>query len=113
MSWRGVAPIQLVIMLVGGVALVTATGMVMIAAIAVWNGQDVSKSIPNPLATTCIAALTGLSGLLVPNTGLTTSGRTARHAYQAGAAAAAAVVEHDQLADLASQADQLRRETRE
>lgn len=111
MPWRGVAPIQLVIVLVGGVALVTASGMVLIAAIAVLNGQDVSKSIPNPLATTCIAALTGLSGLLVPNTGLTTSGRTARHAQVAGAAAAAAVVEHEQLHDLATEAERLRRET--
>lgn len=113
MSWRGVAPIQLVIMLVGSVALVTAVGMVVIASIAVLNGQDVTKSIPNPLATTCIAALTGLSGLLVPNTGLTTSGRTARHAAVAGQAAAAAVVEHDQLHDLAVEADQMRRETRD
>lgn len=108
MPWRGVAPIQLVIVLVGAVALTTAGGMVIIAVVAAWNGTDVSRSIPNPLATTCIAALTGLSGLLVPNTGLTSSGRTARHAYQAGHAAAAAVVEHEQLADLASEADRLR-----
>lgn len=108
MSWRGVAPIQLVIVLVGGVALVTASGMVVIAAIAVLNGQDVSRSIPNPLATVCIASLTGLSGLLTPNTGLTISGKTDRHAQVAGAAAAAAVVEHEQLHDLAAEADQLR-----
>jgi hypothetical protein len=81
--------------------------------VAAWQGADVSKAIPNPLATTCIAALTGLSGLLVPNTGLTTSGRTARHAQVAGAAAAAAVVEHEQLHDLATEAAHLRRETRE
>lgn len=113
MPWRGVAPIQLVIVLVGAVALICAGGMVIIAIVTAWQGGDVSKAIPNPLATACIAALTGLSGLLVPNTGLTTSGRTARHAQVAGAAAAAAVVEHEQLHDLAVEADQLRRETRD
>ncbi len=116
MPWRGVAPIQLVIVLVGGVALVTAGGMVLIAVVTAWQGggaADMTKAIPNPLATTCIAALTGLSGLLVPNTGLTTSGRTARAAERAGQAAAAAIVEHEGLHDLAAEADQLRRETRD
>jgi hypothetical protein len=113
MPWRGVAPIQLVIVLVGGVALITAVGMVLIAAIAVMHGDDVSRSIPNPLATTCIASLTGLSGLLTPNTGLTMSARTARHATLAGQAAATAVVEHEQLHDLATEAEHLRRETRD
>lgn len=109
MPWRGVAPIQLVIVIVGGVALVTAVGMVLIAIVATWQGQDVSKAIPNPLATVCIASLTGLSGLLTPNTGLVGSSRTARHAAVAGQAAAAAVVEHDGLERLSREADDLRR----
>lgn len=108
MPWRGVAPISLVIVLVGGVATITALGMVVIAVVAAFHGADVSNSIPNPLATTCIASLTGLSGLLTPNTGLTTSGRTARHAAVAGQAAAAAVVEHEQMHDLAVEADRLK-----
>lgn len=113
MPWRGVAPIGLVIVLVGSVAIVTAGGMVIIAVVAAWQGSDVSTSIPNPLATTCIASLTGLSGLLTPNTGLTASSRTARHAAIAGQAAASAVVEHEQMHDLAVEADHLRRETRD
>lgn len=111
MPWRGVAPIQLVIVLVGGVALTTAGGMVIIAIVTAWNGGDVSRSIPNPLATTCIASLTGLSGLLTPNTGLTTSGRTDRRAAVAGQAAATAVVEHEQMRDLARETEHMYRET--
>lgn len=112
MSWRGVAPIALVIVLVGSVAILTAFGMVAIAIVAAWQGvDDVAGSIPNPLATTCIASLTGLSGLLTPNTGLTSSSRTARNAAVAGQAAATAVVEHEQMHDLAVEAEHLRRDT--
>lgn len=106
-----VAPIQLVVALVGAVALVTAAGMVVIAIVAALYGNDVPDSIPNPLATTCIASLTGLSGLLTPNTGLTTSARAARHAAVAGQAAAAAVVEHEQLHDLVVEANGLSEHT--
>lgn len=112
MPWRGVAPIGLVIILVGSVAITTALGMVVIAIVASVQGLDAGNAIPNPLATTCIASLTGLSGLLTPNTGLTTSGRTARHAAVAGQAAATAVIEHDMMHDIQVQADELRADER-
>jgi hypothetical protein len=95
----------LVIWLVGAVALLTATGMCVVALAQVIQGADVV--IPNPLATTCIASLTGLAGLLSPNTGLTASARSARHAAVAGQAAATAVMEHEALHDIAVEADGL------
>lgn len=106
MPWRGVAPIQLVIWLVGMVALVTAGGMVAIGVAQAFTSQPVE--IPSQLVTVCVGALGALGGLLAPNTGLTTSARTARHAAVAGQAAAAAVVEYDGLHDMALEAEHLR-----
>ena len=90
--WRGVAPIQLVIMLVGTVMVSTALGIVVIATIA--TVRDVQLKIPQELATVCISSLTALGGLLTPNTGMM-SPRADRAAVAAGAAAATAVVEHE------------------
>lgn len=105
MPWRGVAPIQLVIWLVGCVALVTAFGMVVIGVAQVVQGQSVD--IPSQLVTVCVGALGALGGLLAPNTGLTTSARTARHAAVAGQAAATAVLEHEHMHDIAVEASGL------
>lgn len=88
------APIVVVILLVGGVMVSTALAMSALAIIA--TVRDVPVKIPQELATVCISSLTALGGLLTPNTGLV-SGRTARRAEVAGHAAAAAVVEADQL----------------
>lgn len=107
MPWRGVAPIQLVIVLVGTVLVSTALGIVALAIIAALRGVDVV--VPQELATVCISSLTALGGLLTPNTGLTVGARTARHAAVAGHAAAAAVVEHEGLERLSREADELRR----
>lgn len=107
MPWRGVAPIQLVIGIIGAVLMLGALTMSTLAIVAVWRGHDVTASIPQELTTVTISALTALAGLLTPNTGLTTSARTARHAAVAGQAAAAAVVEHEQLHDLAVEANNL------
>lgn len=108
MSWRGVAPIQLVIWLVGTVMVSTALGIVLLAIIATVRGVQVE--IPQELATVCISSLTALGGLLTPSTGVTSSGRTARHAAMAGQAAAAAVVEHEGFERLAHEAEELRRD---
>lgn len=108
MPWRGQAPIQLVIWLVGMVALVTGGGMVIIGVTQALRGDSVE--IPSQLVTVCVGALGALGGLLAPNTGLTSSARTARHAAVAGQAAAMAVVEHEHLHDMTLEADSLRDE---
>jgi len=105
MPWRGVAPIQLVILLVGSVMVSTALGIVCIAVIA--TVREVPVRIPQELATVCISSLTALGGLLTPSTGLTGSSRAARNAERAGQAAAAAVVEHEGLEQLAREARDL------
>jgi hypothetical protein len=105
MPWRGVAPIQWVILIVGATLLSSTLGMVVLALVAAVNSTKVV--IPQELATVAISSLTALGGLLVPHTGLTTSGRTARHAAMAGHAAAAAVVEHEGLVDVAREARDL------
>lgn len=106
MPWRGQAPIQLVIWLVGMVAMVAVFGMVVIGITQAFSGRDVE--IPSQLVTVCVGALGALGGLLAPNTGLTTSARTARHAAVAGQAAATAVIEHEALHDLSVEAQTLR-----
>lgn len=108
MSWRGVAPVQLVILLVGSVMVSSALGIVTLAVIAAVTKGNVK--IPQELATVCISSLTLLGGLLTPNTGLVSGTRTARHAAMAGQAAAAAVVEHEGLERLSREADDLRRD---
>jgi len=105
MPWRGVAPIQWVIGIVGSTLLSSTLGMVALAMIAAINGTSVV--IPQELATVAISSLTALGGLLVPHTGLVGSSRTARNAAMAGHAAAAAVVEHEGLADVAREARDL------
>ena len=105
MPWRGVAPIQLVILLVGSVMVSTALGIVCIAVIA--TVREVPVRIPQELATVCISSLTALGGLLTPSTGLTSSSRANRRAEAAGHAAAVAVVEHEGLEQLAREARDL------
>lgn len=93
MPWRGVAPMMMVVLLVGAVMVSTALGIVTLAIIAAV--RDVKVAIPQELATVCISSLTLLGGLLTPNSGLTSS-RTSRRAEVAGQAAAVAVVEAEQ-----------------
>lgn len=90
MSWRGVAPVQLVICFVGGVLILCVGGIIGLAIFG--------RAIPDELGTVCIASMTALAGLLAPNTGLVSS-RTSRRATEAAHAAAAAVVEVDGAAD--------------
>lgn len=97
MSWRGMAPIVVVILLVGSVMVSTALAIATVAIIATL--RDVPVKIPQELATVCISSLTAMGGLLTPNTGLV-SGRTARRAEVAGHAAAAAVVEAEHMDQL-------------
>jgi hypothetical protein len=81
---REPSPLQLVIAFIGVVLL---TGLVGIIVLAVLD-----RPVPDELGTVCIASMTALAGVLAPNTGLMASGRIARHAEEAGQAAAAAVV---------------------
>lgn len=108
MSWRGVAPIQLVILLIGSVLIIGTSTMAVLALVAVLNSRDVTAAIPQELSTLTFGSLTALGGLLTPNTGLTSTGRQARHAAVAGQAAATAVMEHEAMHDLAVEADSLR-----
>lgn len=105
MPWRGTAPIQWVILIVGSTLLSSTLGMVGLALVAAI--RNTAAVIPQELATVAISSLTALGGLLVPHTGLATSGRSARHAAMAGHAAAAAVVEHEGLADIAREGREL------
>lgn len=86
MPWRGVAPVQLVIVAVAGILWTSLVGIIVLAILRV--------PIPDALGTLCIASMTALAGLLAPNTGLVAP-RTARRAHEAGEAAAAAVVAAD------------------
>ncbi len=108
MPWRGVAPIQWVILIVGSTLLTSTLGMVTLALVATYRQSEVV--IPQELATVAISSLTALGGLLVPHTGLTGSPRSARQAAVAGQAAAAAVVEHEGLEELAREAHDLQRD---
>lgn len=87
MPWRGVAPVQLVIVFIGGVLSVCVVGMIVLAVL--------DRGIPQELATVAVSSMTAMAGLLAPNTGLLTNGRTARRAEAAGHAAATAVIEAD------------------
>lgn len=91
MPWRGAAPVQLVIGFVGAVLMVSTLGIITLALF--------DKAVPDELATVAIASMTGLAGLLTPNTGLVSTGRTARRAAAAGEAAATAVLAVDGQAD--------------
>lgn len=95
MPWRGVAPVQLVIALIGAVLLLSVSGMIVLAVVALINNGDVEGAIPNQLATVSVASMTAMAGLLAPNTGLLTSSKSARRAEAAGHAAATAVIEAD------------------
>lgn len=90
-----VAPIVLVVLLVGSVMVSTALGIITVAIVA--TVRDVPVKIPQELATVCISSLTALGGLLTPSTGMMAGSRAARHAELAGHAAAQAVVEHEGL----------------
>jgi len=94
MSIRNMAPITVVILLVGLVMVSTALGIVTLAIIATM--RDVEVVIPQELATVCISSLTALGGLLTPSTGIMSNSRAVRRAEVAGHAAAAAVVEAEQ-----------------
>jgi len=85
MPWRGAAPVQLVIGFIGVVLLVALVGIILLSVM--------ERRVPDQLGTICIASMTALAGVLAPNTGLLTSGRTARRAEVAGHAAAHAVIE--------------------
>lgn len=87
MPWRGVAPVQLVIVVVGLVLWTSLLGIIVLAFM--------TRPIPDALGTLSIAAMTSLAALLAPNTGLV-SPRTSRRVEQAGQAAAAAVLEADE-----------------
>jgi hypothetical protein len=88
MSWRGVAPVQLVIVVVGLVLWTSLVGIITLAVMV--------QPVPDELGTLAIASMTALAGLLAPNTALV-SGRAGRRAEQAGQAAAAAVLEVEGL----------------
>lgn len=105
MAWRGVAPIQLVILLVGTVMVSTALGIVLLSVVA--TIRETKVVVPQELAVVCISSLTALGGLLTPNTGLVTGGKVERRAERAGHAAAAAVLEHDGLEALSREAENL------
>lgn len=99
MPWRGMVPVQLVIGLIGIVLLLTTLTMSVLAILG--------RPIPQELTTVSISSLTAVAGLLAPNTGLTHTGRQARHAAVAGQAAAQAVMEHEGLHDIAMEAYRL------
>lgn len=88
MPWRGVAPVQLVIVVVGLVLWTSLLGIILLAF--------TTRPIPDALGTLSIAAMTSLAALLAPNTGLVRPG-TSRRAEAAGQAAAAAVIEADHV----------------
>lgn len=90
MTWRGVAPVQLVIVFVGSVLMLTTLGIITLAIAHV--------PVPDALGTLSIASMTALAGLLAPNTGLVSS-RAAKRAEAAGHAAATAVIEADAEAE--------------
>lgn len=100
-------PIRLVVALIGAVMLATSLGIVVLAFIGAWN-DCAPLEIPAPLPSIALASMTGLAGLLAPTQGLHYPDRTARHMEHAGAAAAAAVLEHEQLNDLATEAEAIR-----
>jgi hypothetical protein len=90
MTFRGVAPVQLVIVTVGLVLWTSLVGIIVLAVLQV--------EIPEALGTLSIASMTALAGLLAPNTGLLTS-KASRRAEAAGQAAAAAVIEAEVKAE--------------
>lgn len=100
MPWRGAAPVQLVIGFIGVVLLTALLGIIVLAVMA--------QPVPDELGTVCIASMTALAGVLAPNTGLLTHGRTARRAEAAGLAAAAAVVRADETVDKADEDQAMR-----
>ena len=95
------SPLLVVVMFIGLELLLTVVGIVALALL----GRDV----PEVLGTVCVGAMTGMTGLLAPNHGLA-GGRSAHSAQMAGSAAAAAVLETDQLHQLQREADQLVRD---
>lgn len=68
-----------------GLLALTATGGII--GLAAWD-----KNVPEVLNTIAIASLTGLAGVLAPNTGLLSTTRASRRAALAGEAAAVAVI---------------------
>lgn len=93
------SPLLLVVAFIGAELLLTVLGIVLLALL--------DKDVPQVLGTVCVGAMTGLAGLLAPNTGLLAGGRTAHNATLAGNAAAAAVMETDELRKLQRVADEL------
>lgn len=93
-------PVQLVVLFIGATIL---TNTLLIGVLAL-------KGVPVPevLGTVVVSSVTGLLGLLAPNTGLVHTTRTARHVAEAGQAAAAAVLEHDGLREVAAEGERLR-----
>ena len=87
MAWRGVAPVQLVIVTVGVVLWTSLLGIIVLAFMG--------RPVPDDLGTLSIAAMTSLAALLAPNTGLVSS-RSSRRAEAAGHAAATAVIEAEE-----------------
>lgn len=86
-----VTPVHLVILFIGAVLIISVVGIIVLAA--------TGNPAPQELGTVCIASMTALGGLLAPNTGLFSSGRTAQRASLAGEAAARAVVNVSAEAD--------------
>lgn len=105
------SPLLLVVSFIGVELLLTVLGIILLAVLG--------KPVPQVLGTVCVGAMTGLAGLLAPNTGLLAGGRSAHNAQMAGSAAAQAVLETGELHRLQREADQLAdelynpRETRE
>lgn len=93
------SPLLLVVAFIGTELLLTVLGIIALALL--------DKSVPQVLGTVCVGAMTGLAGLLAPNTGLIAGGRSAHNAHMAGSAAAQAVLETDELMRLARMSDEL------
>lgn len=93
-----VTPIRLVVAILGLQLQLSTLGIIVLPLLGV--------DIPNVLGTIAVASMTGLTGLLTPNTGLRGSA-SERQAAIAGQAAAAAVAEHHGLSRLAQEADEL------
>lgn len=103
-------PIRLVVAMIGSVMLVTSFGIVVLAFLGMAQGCT-PVEIPAPLPSIALASMTGLAGLLAPThqlmPGSAPTHRAERRMEHAGQAAAAAVLEHEQLQDLATEAERM------
>lgn len=106
-----VAPIALVVALIGSTMILTSVGVIVYAVVSLSRGCQ-PVTVPGGLSSLALASLTGLAGLLAPGHQLLSwKGNQQHHAATlAGEAAAHAVLEHDGVQELRRMAEDMREE---